>query len=135
MIIAMKLIRLRHLNGVLVPKLDHVAAREHASALLKKAGFRLHQVSQSSTSVYYLHPAREPYLLRVSDHPSKHDVIGLPNTVARLTISPKDQYLTEMHVQNLVTMAIGRYFLGEPKPSRYYGKKGSWEDARIDDGR
>src|SRR5580693_7611017 len=123
----MEFIRLRHKNGEIVPKLDHVAAREHACALLRKAGFAVHQVSQSSTSVYYFHAARAPYLLRVSDHPSKGDVMGMPYTVARLTISLKDQYLSQHHVENLVTMAIGRYFLGEPKPSRYYGKKGTWE--------
>lgn len=118
-----ELIRLRHLNGVLVPRLDHIAAREHATALLKKAGFQLHQVSQISTSVYYCHPSRQPYLLRVSDHPSKSDVMGLPYTVARLTISPKDRYLTEHHVFNLVANAIGRYFVTGPKPTRYDGPK------------
>jgi hypothetical protein len=123
----MEFVRLRHCSNILVPKLDHITARECAVALLRKAGFKLHQVSQSSTSVYYLHPAREPYLLRVSDHRSKRDLIGLPFTVARLTISPKDQYLTEHHVENLVVSAIGRYFLGDPKPTRYYGKKGTWE--------
>lgn len=128
----MELIRLKHMNGELVPRLDHVAAREHAAALLRKAGFVLHQVSQSSMSVYYFFPGRDPYLLRVSDHPSKRDVIGMPNTVARLTISPKDQYLTEHHVENLVTMAIGRYFLGEPRPSRYFGKKGTWENVEAE---
>lgn len=122
-------IRLRHRNGELVPKLDQVSAREHACTLLRKAGFVLHQVSQSSTSAYYLHPARSPYLLRVSDHPSKRDNIGMPNTVARLTISPKDQYLSEYHVENLTAMAIGLYFLGEPRPNRYYGKKGTWESS------
>lgn len=117
------LIRLRHLNGVLVPRLDHIAAREYAVSLLKKAGFNLHQVSLRSTSTYYYHLARAPLLLRVSDHPSKHDVMGLPNTVARLTISRKDQYLSEHHVTNLVVNAIGRYFLMDPKPTRYDGPK------------
>ena len=124
----MELIRLRHRNGELVPRLDHIAAREHAATLLRKAGFILHQTSLNSTSTYYLHPAREPYLLRVADHPSKGQVIGLPNTVAKLTISPKDKYLTECHVENLVVMAIGRYFLSDPKPSRYFGRKGTWEN-------
>jgi hypothetical protein len=119
----MELIRLRHANGILVPRLDHITAREHAAALLRKAGFRLHQVSQQSTSVYYFHPAREPYLLRVADHPSKDGPMGLSLTVARLTISPKDRYLTERHIENLVTTAIGRYFLMDPKPSRYDGPK------------
>ena len=123
----MEMIRLRHRNGLLVPRLDYIAARDHATLLLKKAGFALHQASQSSASTYYIHPARAPYLLRVSDHPSKGQVIGLPNTVAKLTISPKDKYLTTHHIENLVVMAIGRYFLGEPKPSRYFGKKGTWE--------
>jgi hypothetical protein len=127
-----ELIRLKHKNGAVVPKLDHVTAREHAVALLKKAGFILHQVSQCSTTVYYLHPARTPYLLRVADHRSKRDIIGQPNTVARLTISPKDQYLTELHIENLVATAIGRYFLNEPKPTRYYGKRGTWEDCQTE---
>jgi hypothetical protein len=127
------MIRLRHRNGVLVPRLDHIEAREHAATLLRKAGFALHQVSQRSTSTYFFHVARAPYLLRVADHPSKHDTIGLPYTVARLTLSPKDKYLTECHVENLVVMAIGRYFLSNPKPSRYYGKKGTWENQSATD--
>lgn len=119
----MEMIRLRHMNGVLVPRLDHIAAREHAVALLKKAGFALHQVSRSSTSAYYYHLVRAPFLMRVGDHSSKHDVMGMPNTVARLTISPKDKYLTEKHVENLVANAIGRYFLTDPPPTRYDGPK------------
>jgi hypothetical protein len=103
--------------------LDHIAAREHAVQLLRKAGFALDQVSNNSTSVYYYHPARAPLLLRVSDHPSKDAPVGLSRTVARLTISPKDQYLTEHHIQNLVINAIGRYFLLDPKPSRYDGPR------------
>lgn len=118
-----ELIRLRHLNGVFVPRLDHIAAREHAVVLLKKAGFALHQVASNSTSVYYYHLARVPYLLRVADHGSKGGPMGMPNTVARLTISPKDKYLTEKHVENLVVTAIGRYFLTDPRPSEYTGPK------------
>lgn len=117
------LIRLRHSNGVIVPRLDHIAAREHAVTLLKKAGFCLYQVSQSSTSVYYYHMARVPLLLRVADHSSKGGTMGLPNTVARLTISARDAYLTEKHIENLVVNAIGRYFLTDPKPSEYDGPK------------
>lgn len=117
------LIRLRHCNGILVPRLEHTDAREHAAALLRRAGFQLHQVSQISTSTYYLHPARAPLLLRVADHPSKREPMGMANTVARLTISPKDQYLTEKHVENLVVTAIGRYFLMDPRPTRYDGPK------------
>lgn len=117
------LIRLRHANGAIVARLDHIAAREHAVALLKKAGFQLHQVSQNSTSVYYYHLARAPLLLRVADHGSKGGPMGMPNTVARLTISPKDLYLTETHIGNLVANAIGRYFLTDPKPSDYDGPK------------
>lgn len=119
-----KLIRLRHLNGALVPRLDHIAAREHAVALLKRAGFCLHQVANNSTSAYYYHQARAPFLLRVADHASKGAPIGLwDKTVARLTISPKDKYLTTVHVENLVANAIGRYFLNEPRPSQYAGPK------------
>lgn len=106
-----------------MPKLDHIEAREHAVALLKKAGFRLYQVSLQTTTAYYSHPARNPFLLRVADHPSKHEIIGKSETVSRLTISPKDAYLTEKHIENLVVTAIGRYFLMDPKPSRYDGPK------------
>lgn len=115
------MIRLRHSNGVIVPKLDHISAREHAVSLLKKAGFRLHRISQNSTSAYYYHMARAPLLLRVADHPSKSAIMGMPHTVSRLTISPKDAYLTEKHVENLVVTAIGRYFLMDPKASKYDG--------------
>lgn len=114
-----ELIRLRHQNGVIVPRLDHTEARELAISLLKKAGFELHQVSKNSTSAYYKHPARAPLLLRVADHSSKKAPLGLSNTVAKLTISTKDQYLTDIHVCNLVATSIGKYFLNDPKPSVY----------------
>lgn len=116
------LIRCRHLNGALLPRLDHIAAREYATELLKKAGFYLHEVARNSTTAYYTHHGRTPYLLRVSDHKSKGSPMGLPNAVARLTISPKDAYLTTHHVENLVVTAIGRYFLTDPTPSEYDGK-------------
>lgn len=123
MTVPMEMIRVRHQNGAIVARLDHHDAREHAVALLKKAGFHLHQVSQSSTTAYYHHPARVPLLLRVADHPRKGDMMGLPGTVSKLTLSPKDQYLTERHIENLVVMAIGRYFLMDPKPSQYDGPR------------
>lgn len=45
--------------------------------------------------------------------------MGLSNTVAKLTISTKDQYLTDTHVRNMVATSIGKYFLNDPKPSVY----------------
>lgn len=105
-------------------------------ALVKKAGFELAQVSKISETCYYTHPARRPYLLRVSTHTSKRGPMGLQsNTLARATFSRKDTHeFSEMHVNNVIAMAIGRYFIGDPKPSNYYGRKGTWEHSAVASG-
>lgn len=102
--------------------------------LVKKAGFTLHTASMRSEACYYSHPARHPLLLRVATHVSKRPPMGLQaNTVARVTISPQDRGLLDdhhapLHVENMVAIGIGRYFLKEPKASKYFGKKGTWEN-------
>jgi hypothetical protein len=53
------------------------------------------------------------------------------NTVARVTISPHDRgFLDDLwarqDIENLVAIGIGPYFLSDPKPSSYHGKKGTW---------
>lgn len=101
--------------------------------LVKKAGFTLHQASMNSETCYYTRPSRVPLLLRVSMHPSKRSPIGMRGkTIARITISPKtDTVDPEIHTRNLVAIGIGRYFINDPKPSEYHGKKGTWEAAQV----
>jgi hypothetical protein len=109
--------------------MTHLEAYHLALDLVKKAGFKLHQASMQSEACYYYHPAREPLLLRVATHSSKRGAMGLTGVVAKVTYSPKDKHdLSEAHVRNLLAIAIGRYFMTDPKPSRYYGKRGTWED-------
>lgn len=109
--------------------MDHLDAYHFALDLVKKAGFKLHTPSMQSEACYYYHPAREPLLLRIATHSQKRGGMGLSGVVARVTYSPKDKHdLSEEHVRNLLAMAIGRYFMDEPKPSRYYGKRGTWEN-------
>ena len=120
--------------------MDYLEAYHLAQRLIKKAGFRLATVSGRSEACYYTHPFREPLLLRLATHPQKKGLIGLRSTtVARLTFSPRDPSdFTDQHVHNLLSMAIGRYFLDDPKPSDYFGRKGTWEQnvtANSDDER
>ena len=117
--------------------MDPLDAYHLALDLMKKAGFTLHTASRQSEACYYSHPSRHPLLLRVAMHPSKKSPMGLQaNTLARVTISPHDRGLTDehhgpLHVENLVAIGIGRYFLKEPKPSNYIGKKGTWEHLAV----
>ena len=94
--------------------------------LVKKAGFEFHTASQKSEACYYFHPARKPYLLRIAQHRQKKPEMGLSNIVAKLTFSTEHGF-SEQRVRNALALAIGHYFLTEPKPSRYFGKKGTWE--------
>jgi hypothetical protein len=110
-------------------RIDHLTAYHLAIDLVKRAGFQLFQAASVSESCYYFHPGRgRDRLLRLSAHKSKKAPIGLSNICARATFTPKDPYHTEINVYNKVAFAIGRYFLEEPPPSRYAGKRGTWED-------
>lgn len=110
--------------------MNYEDAYHMAQDLVKKAGFELHQVSRISDTCYYTHPQRRPLLLRLGTHTSKHAPMGLKaNTLAKATFSRKSSHgFSESHVRNVVAMAIGLYFLQDPKPSEYYGRKGTWED-------
>jgi hypothetical protein len=108
--------------------MKYLDAYNLALDLVKKAGFKLHTASMQSEACYYFHPSRAPLLLRIATHSSKRGAMGLSGVVARVTYSPRDKAdLSEEHVRNLLAMAIGRYFLDDPKPSRYYGKRDTWE--------
>ena len=108
--------------------MTHVEARETAVQLLLKAGFVFVSAALTTDSCHYTHPARTPFLLRVGTHKSKKAPMGLSNIVARLTFTAKDTlHLSERLVRQRVKWAIGEYFLGEPKPTRYLGKRGTWE--------
>lgn len=111
--------------------IDHITAYNMAIELVKSAGFVLSHVSMSTETTYYYHPARRPYLLRVSAHKSKHSPIGLNDVVARCAFTKGEEKakncLTPTNVRNRVTWAIGQYFLNEPLPTRYKGKRGTWE--------
>lgn len=113
-------------------QIDHLDAYHLAIELVKKAGFEFSHASMSTESCYYVHPARRPYLLRVSAHKTKHSPIGLNNVVARVSFTKGEEkhgIHTERNVLNRVTWAVGQYFLNEPAPTRYYGKRGTWEDV------
>lgn len=110
-----------------VPRIDHLAAYHLAIDLLKTAGFQLSNVSLRSETCYYWHPGRDKdHLLRVSTHASKKSPMGLSKVCAKVAFSPKAIH-TEFGVRQHVTFAIGRYFLNEPPPSRYLGKRAEWE--------
>lgn len=108
--------------------MTYLEAHHMALDLVKKAGFILHTSSGVSEACYYYHPARRPLLLRIATHAFKGGPIGLRGlVVAKATYSRKELHpFSEAHVNNVLAMAIGRYFLGEPKPANYYGKKGTW---------
>jgi hypothetical protein len=112
-----------------IPTMTNVEAYHFAQELVKKAGFALHVASMRSEACYYSHPARAPLLLRLATHKSKRSLIGMrASTVARLTLRDNaGHYYSEEHVRNMLAMAIGRYFMNDPRPSEYFGKKGTWE--------
>jgi len=110
-------------------QINYLEAYHLALELVKKAGFEFSHAAMQTESCYYWHPARKPYLLRVSAHRSKHSPIGLNNVIARVSFtSGEDKHglHTEKNTLNRVTWAIGQYFLNDPRPSDYKGKKGTW---------
>lgn len=113
-------------------RIDHMTAYHLAIDLVKRAGFELAFVSQKSESCYYFHPSRSrERTLRLSAHKSKKSPIGMSNVCARASFTPKETTHTETNVYNKVAFAIGRYFLEEPPPSRYEGKRGTWEHCKT----
>lgn len=110
---------------------DYIAALQLATELVKRAGFVLDYVSMNSESCYYRHPSlKKGRLLRISSHRSKGCVIGHGGVVSKVTCSRKNMHLNPTSVENQVIYAIGRYFLTEPKPSEYRGRRGTWEHQK-----
>lgn len=91
--------------------------------LAKQAGFTLANAASNSETCYYTHPHRAPLLLRISMHKNKYAPIGMVPPVARATFSPRDKYLNEQRVKDMMRWAIGSYFINDVKPSRYSGPK------------
>jgi hypothetical protein len=115
-------------------QITYLEAYHLAIELVKKAGFEFSHAAMSTESCYYRHPARAPYLLRVSAHKSKHSPIGMRHVVARVSFTrgeEKHGMHTPTNTLNRVTWAIGQYFLNDPKPSEYKGKRGTWEHAEL----
>ena len=102
---------------------DNHTAYHKGIALLKKAGFEFSHASMKTMTCYYYHPARHPYLLRISDHKTKKSPIGMNSVIAKVSFSEKDIYLSDKRIIDMIKWAIGEYFLAEPKPSRYTGTK------------
>lgn|SRR6185312_5215564 len=103
--------------------MDHITAFHLALTLVKQAGFELKYAARNSETCYYYHPARGDALLRVSTHKSKNAPIGLAPPIAKATFSPKDQYLSEKRVHDMVRWAVGCYFVNPPRSSQYDGPK------------
>jgi hypothetical protein len=108
-------------------RISHMAAYDMAIELVKKAGFQLDHVSRQTETCYFYHPSRRPLLMRVSAHKNNGSPLGLNNVLARVSFSYGEHMFTPTIVTNRVTWAIGQYFLGDPRPSKYKGKKGTWE--------
>lgn len=109
-----------------VSRIDSMTAFNLAIELVKKAGFVLEHVAMRSETCYFRHPAiKKGRLLRVSTHRGKGR-IGQNGVVSKVTCGIRDMNLTATSVENHVIYAIGRYFLTEPKPSEYRGKRGTW---------
>lgn len=108
-------------------RFDHMAAFNLAIELVKKAGFVLDHVAMQSETCYYRHPClKKGRLLRISTHRGKGR-IGHNGVVSKVTCGAKDMHLNPTSVENQVIHAIGRYFLTEPRPSEYRGRRGTWE--------
>lgn len=107
--------------------IDADTAQAIATDLVKRAGFVLNHAATTSESCYYYHPAiGKKRLLRVSTHRGGGR-IGQVGVVAKVTCGRRDTSLTTRSVEIKVIHAIGTYFLTEPKPSEYRGKRGTWE--------
>lgn len=109
-------------------RIDYLDAFHLATDMVKSAGFQFSHSSMQTETCYYCYPARHPLLLRISTHKSKKPPIGLNNVVARMTFTSNDTtHLNADLVESRVKWAIGEYFLASPRPTRYQGKRGTWE--------
>lgn len=113
-------------------RIDHLVAYHLAIDLVKRAGFQFAFAAMRTESCYYFHPGRgRDRLLRLSAHKSKHSPIGLNGICARASFSPKCKTHTETNVYNQVAFAIGRYFMEEPPPTKYLGKRCDWDKREV----
>ena len=103
--------------------MDHVEAYHLAMELAHAAGFQLKYAARNSETCYYVHAQRAPLLLRLSTHKNKNPPVGMVPPIARATFSPRDLYLTEKRVHDMMRWAIGSYFINDLKPSKYSGPK------------
>ncbi len=109
-----------------------------ASDLLKSIGFERAYVSMKSEAVYFQYPGRHGFL-RVSMHRHHRGMIGQDNVVATLTFrgnahdAASTLRCSPDKIETMIHIAIGQYMVRstEPKPSRYRGKRGTWEDGQI----
>jgi hypothetical protein len=105
-----------------------------AGERLKAAGFEVVTVSMKTEAVYFRLPGRHG-VLRVSAHQAKKGFIGLDYIAARLTFhGNRFDGHTTLHcspekIDTMIALAIGQYVLrsATPQPSRYQGKRGTWE--------
>lgn len=107
--------------------IDAFVALELAIAHAYKAGFTRAFVSMKTESCYFTHPGRPDVLMRLSMHKNNKSPMGLNNVVARAAFTPTNSHLSEYMVWNTMRFVIGDYFLRAIPPSRYRGKKGTWE--------
>lgn len=109
-------------------------AHGRAIEALKSIGFQLRAVSQKSEACYFALPGRSA-VLRVATHRYKKSAIGLGPVVATLTFTDRGQRmpghirLSEVAFENRLYLAVGQYLFRcqNPPPSRYKGKRGTWE--------
>lgn len=113
-------------------RINYLTAYHMAIELVKRAGFQFAFSAMKTESCYYFHPGRgRNYLLRLSAHKSKHSPIGLNNVCARVSFPPKCLVFTKKSVYNAVALAIGTYFLEDPPPSKYQGKRCDWDKREV----
>ncbi len=93
-----------------------------AAEMLKRVGFVHYQTSMKTPAAYYRWPDRQA-LIRVAEHNRKTSGSNRNNIVAKITfrgthVDPAGMMnISDEKVENVVALAIGRYFLKSAKPS------------------
>ena len=109
-------------------RIDNQTAYDLAIAIARKAGFTLASVSRLTEACYFTHLGRPDMLMRLSMHSSNRSPIGMNAVVARASFAAKNNHLSIFSVHNTMRFVIGDYFMRDPTPSRYRGKRGTWEN-------
>ncbi len=107
--------------------IDALTAFDFAISLAYQAGFNRSFVSMKTESCYFSHPGRDGVLMRLSMHRNKGSPMGMNNVVARATFAPSNSHLSKYYVWNAMRFVIGDYFMRPIPPSKYKGKRGTWE--------